>query len=320
MPTLTRVSAFANDTFAGLTSPRKYLKSKHLYDNRGSKLFRKIMQMPEYYVTRSEMEIFTDQALQIRQSIAKRWDNFDVVELGPGDGSKTLLLLEALHAGKLNFRYLPVDISDHALELLVQNLSKKINGAEIRPMHGDYFRVMQKINVAENAPMVILFLGGNIGNFSQEEIDDFLSRMSGITRKGDKVLIGFDLKKDPDVLKLAYDDPHGITRDFNLNHLKRINTELGANFNIELFDHHVSYNPQTGEMKSFLVCREPSKVFIQALGTEIEFHGWESIYMELSRKFDLSEIGQLAKSFGFKVEETFTDSQGYFVDSLWEKI
>ena len=132
-------------------------------------------------------------------------------------------------------------------------------------------------------------------------------------------MIGFDLKKSPSLILKAYNDPHGYSRDFTLNLLVRLNRELGADFELKNFEHHTAYNPQTGDVKSFLVSKIDQSVYIEALNKSFGFKQWEPLLMELSRKFDLAAIGTLASRHGFRVEEHFTDSRHYFVDSVWIK-
>jgi uncharacterized SAM-dependent methyltransferase len=179
---------------------------------------------------------------------------------------------------------------------------------------------MKKLNGYSGVPKVILFLGSNIGNFSDEQLSVFLSQLSAFAHKGDKVMIGFDLKKSPDIIMKAYDDPHGHTRDFNLNLLTRLNRELDADFELNNFEQHTEYSSETGAVKSFLVSKKEQTVHFEVLNKSFNFKQWEPIFMELSRKFDLETIETLATKHGFRVKEHFTDSRNYFVDSLWEKI
>jgi uncharacterized SAM-dependent methyltransferase len=176
------------------------------------------------------------------------------------------------------------------------------------------------MNPDEAGGKVILFLGSNIGNLNDIEIYAFLEKIFAFTRKGDKLLIGFDLKKSPDVIMKAYHDPHGLTRDFNLNHLVRLNRELQADFNLQKFEHHTEYSPVTGMLKSFLLSTEEQEVYLRALEERFGFEKWEPVFMELSRKFDIRSIEELASAHGFRVERHFTDQRNYFVDSLWTRI
>jgi dimethylhistidine N-methyltransferase len=278
------------------------------------------MQMPEYYLTDCELEIFTTQKEQIIDAFVKDNLMFELIELGSGDGMKTKVLLNSLVNRALKFRYIPIDISRIANKQLVESLASEIPALKVHAQTGDFFRVMKKLNGYSGVPKVILFLGSNIGNFSDEQLNVFLSQLSEFAHKGDKVMIGFDLKKSPDIIMKAYDDPHGHTRDFNLNLLNRLNRELGADFELSNFEQHTEYNSETGAVKSFLVSKKDQTVHFEVLNESFNFNQWETIFMELSRKFDLKTIESLAIKHGFRVEENFTDCRNYFVDSLWEKI
>ncbi len=313
------LSGFAKDTLKGLTSPRKFLQPKYFYDTEGSKIFQQIMHMPEYYLTNCEMEIFRTQSMSMAQWLHLSDKVFDLIELGPGDGIKSKILLKELHATQKSFTYLPVDISAYSLEQLSRELTKEIPGLQVKQRAGDYFSVMEDMAAQNGTSRVILFLGSNIGNFLPHERAAFMQKVSAMTSSGDGLLMGFDLKKSPAIIQKAYDDPHGYTRAFNLNHLQRINRELDADFDLRNFEHHASYHPETGEMKSFLVSNKAHSVSLNFAKTHIHFDKWEPVFMELSQKFDFKSIEELARNFGFSVKKNFLDTQGYFTDSLWIK-
>ena len=319
MSTATKLSEFASDTLTGLTAKQKFLHPKYFYDDNGSKIFQRIMRMPEYYLTESELEIFSAQADEIGKEIAKNNEFFDIIELGPGDGLKSGILLKSMMKDNMGFTYIPVDISKQALHDLVKKLSAELPELPVHEAAGDYFHVMHDLRQRNGKPKVILFLGSNIGNFTERERMHFLQQLSNITAPGDKLLIGVDLKKSPRFIINAYDDPHGYTRDFNLNHLLRINRELDADFQIDNFEHHASYDPVSGAARSYLVSKKPQKVNLGVTGTEILFRQWESIFMELSQKFDLDDIEKMAREAGFIAKKNFTDQKNYFADSLWER-
>ena len=315
----TLISEIGADTLNGLSANPKYLLSKYFYDDQGSSIFQDIMQMPEYYLTDCEFEIFSTHRKQITNAFKDGVQGFDLIELGSGDGLKTKVLLQFLMDSSVSFRYIPIDISDKANVELVSSLKKELPLLNVSAQTGDYFQEVKKLNGHSGLRKVILFLGSNIGNFSEEEIDLFFSQLSGLCHQGDRVLIGFDLKKSPDVIMNAYNDPHGHTRKFNLNHLLRLNKELNANFNPANFEHHTEYNPETGRVKSYLVSKTKQTVSIGDLDKDFHFNSWEPIFMELSQKFDYQGIEKLAQNHGFKVVENFTDKRNYFVDSLWQK-
>ena len=312
-------TAIVSDTLQGLSASPKYLLAKYFYDDEGSRIFQEIMRMPEYYLTNCEFEIFAKYKKQIADTFYEDNVPFNLIELGAGDGIKTKILLRHLVEHRVPFSYCPIDISQIANDELVKSLKTEMPSMAVNPQTGDFFKLMGHLNGHPSIRKIILFLGSNIGNFADDELAFFLKQLGNFTHRGDKVFIGFDLKKSPEVILKAYADPHGHTRSFNLNHLLRLNKELGANFEIEDFEQHTQYDPVSGAVKSFLVSKTEQTVFIEALGKSFNFKKWEPIFMELSRKFDSETIEELASLHGFKVEQQFTDSQNYFVNSLWVK-
>jgi L-histidine Nalpha-methyltransferase len=313
-------SGLVKDTLDGLLAEPKYLLSKYFYDDKGTSIFRDIMNMPEYYLTDCEHEIFTTQKEDIAEELCRGNNQFNLIELGSGDGFKTRILLRTLSMKKVNFTYIPVDISEKANDILFRDMQQNLPLVKVEPLTGDYLEHISSNNGFGEAARIIFFLGSNIGNFGERDLGVFLGKISEFTRSGDKVLIGFDLKKSPEVIMKAYNDPHGHTSRFNLNLLERLNREMDADFNIDQFEHHTQYNPETGEVKSYLVSLAMQRVYIGALQRTFGFKKWESMFTELSRKFDLLMIRKYAKEYGFKVIRNFTDSKEFFVDSLWEKV
>jgi len=319
MEQITKLTTFAQDTLKGLTANEKYLLPKYFYDDKGSRIFQDIMQMPEYYLTDCEFEIFTRHQSEMKDLFGNGNAYFELVELGSGDGLKTRILLNHFIEHQVDFKYVAVDISRQANENLNKKLKAELPELNTEFKTGDYFQMMNELNQDSDNNKVFLFLGSNIGNFMEDERHRFLSQLSDFIQQNDKLLIGFDLKKSRNIIIKAYDDSHGYTRAFNLNHLLRINKELDANFNIESFRHVAHYNEDSGETKSFLISTKEQSVYIGALEKKIHFLKDEPIYMELSQKFDLEGIHQLARSYGFAIEKNFTDRRNYFVDSLWIK-
>ena len=313
------LSQLATDTLKGLSSNPKYLLSKYFYDDEGSRIFQEIMNMPEYHLTDCEHEIFSSLKEEITQAICPENKLFNLVELGSGDGLKTKILLKHLVEEGINFQYTPVDISAKANLELVESLKTELPALQVEAKTGDYFQKLKNLNGHASIQKIIFFLGSNIGNFSDDETTEFLSQLSAYSNVGDKVLIGLDLKKSPAIIMDAYNDPHGHTRRFNLNHLVRLNRELNADFDIKKFEQQTTYNPQTGEVKSFLISNAEQTVQIGTLEKTFRFAKWEAIFMERSRKYDFQTIEKLALNHGFKVVQNFTDQRNYFVDSLWEK-
>lgn len=312
-------SAFARDVEIGLSSDPKFLSSKYFYDDEGSRLFQRIMDLPEYYLTRSEMEIFTEQAAGILGGFSAGDEPFDLIELGAGDGQKTAVLVSHLLETGAQFRFVPIDISADAIESITSNFRERFPGLNVHPETGDYFRTLGGLSIADRRKLV-LFLGSNIGNFTKEQALRFFGDVRSTMTESDRMLIGFDLHKNPKTILNAYDDSQGITRKFNLNLLRRINRELQADFEVEGFDHYASYHPLERAARSFLISRRDQSVTIGALEKEFHFRKWEPIFMEISQKYDLSMIAALAAESGFEIVENFFDGNRFYSNSLWKPV
>lgn len=305
---------FAEDVDEGLSSSFKNLPSKYFYDDEGSRLFQKIMALPEYYLTNCELEILEKRSNEIHKALD--FDtHFNVVELGAGDGSKTIELLKALTFAKADFTFVPVDISSEAISILDKKVKSALPGIDIKPMVGDYFEVLEEIRT-DKSPSLVLFLGSNIGNYAHTEAVELLQLIQQELRTQDKLLIGFDLKKNPAIIAPAYYDSSGVTKAFNMNLLARINNELEANFDLLKFDFYSHYNPESGAVKSYLVSLENQEVYIRRLDKTFSFKDNELIYTELSKKYGLDEIEEMATNTGFVCTKHFLDTKNFFSDSL----
>lgn len=311
---------FADDIQSGLSVAEKSIPYIYFYNERGSWLFQQIMQLPEYYLTACEVSIldtYKDTLLEYFKTKKKR---FNLVDLGAGDASKTKSLLQNYVEKGVEFTYTPVDLSTSILSALSESLDAAYPDLAHQAINKDYWEAMEELQQgsSKNERKVVLFLGANIGNFTYEESVDFLTKLKSYLNPGDQVLIGFDLKKRPEIIYKAYLDSKGITAAFNLNLLHRINQELGGNFKPNYFRFYPYYNPQTGELTSHLVSQKDQTVTIEALNMEVKFEQWESIHTEISKKHTIKEVESLAKAAGFTVKEHFLDSKAYFVDSLLE--
>jgi L-histidine Nalpha-methyltransferase len=306
---------FAQNVAFGLGQYPKKLSSQYFYDANGDKLFQQIMELPEYYLTRTEFEILQHNKKEILSTMSS---GFNLVELGVGDGKKSGLLLEYLYKNGVNFTYYPNDISANALRGLKLSVQEKFPGMRVEPIQGNYFDLLKSPAWKRDKPTLMLYLGANIGNFNQDLTSKLLTSMREALASGDKILIGFDLKKDPGVILAAYNDSSGVTKKFNLNLLERINRELDANFDLGAFSHWPVYDPESGYCKSYLVSRSAQKVWIGALEKEIRFELSETILTEISRKYNLAQIHSLASENNFVPERIFTDDKNYFADVLWK--
>jgi len=315
--TLSATSTFEQDIHEGLTASFKNISSKYFYDDLGSVIFQDIMKMPEYYPTPCEFEILSLQGEQILGKLDFN-EPFNIIEFGAGDGIKTRQLLKKLMENQVDFTYVPIDISQKAIEELEANMLDYLPGLKIKSLIGNYFSMMEDL-FALQEPGLFLFLGSNIGNYQDPEANDLLGQFYQHMKTGDKLLIGFDLQKNPAVIRDAYDDSQGITKAFNMNLLQRINKELGGNFKKEFFDFYSHYNPVNGEVRSYLVSLKQQEVYISNLEKSYSFRQNELIWTELSKKYTLSEIENLASNNGFELIENFLDCKHYFTDSLWTK-
>ncbi len=309
---------FKNDVLEGLSSKNKFLPSKYFYDECGDELFMEIMNLPEYYLTNCEYEILDRQSPEIIKNFDMNGQVFDLIEFGPGDASKTKLMISTLLENGIDFKYVPIDISPNVIEMIKADFRKNFSSVKLDPRNDDFFRALEDINISENVRKVVLFMGSNIGNFKKDDAVNFLKEISSRMHPKDNLLIGIDLKKNPELILNAYNDSRGITAEFNYNLLRRINRELGADFVIENFIHYPVYSPETGEARSYLVSKKEQTVEIKALKKTFHFAQWEHIFMELSRKFDLDMIEEYAGTAGFEIVKNFFDSKNYFVNSLWK--
>lgn len=306
---------FRADVFRGLGSIPKRLQSKYFYDETGDALFQQIMEMPEYYLTRCELDIFQNRTLDLADVITKQGTAFDLIELGAGDATKSSYLLQHLVGQKADFTYMPIDISGHILEVLDEKIKASMPNLEVVCLEGEYFTMLKKATDISPRRKVVMFLGGNIGNMEKEEALGFCSELRCYLNKGDIVLIGFDLKKHPQTILNAYSDKAGITAAFNLNLLSRMNSELDANFNVDQFEHYQNYDPLSGACRSYVISL--SQQLVQIGDAHIHFDKNEAIYMEVSQKFSADDIQKLSHQSGFSIIEEVGDSKHWFTDSLW---
>ena len=307
---------FASDVLLGLSRSPKSVPCKYLYDAEGARLFREIMELPEYYLTRCELEILQERKDGIANLVGG--SPFNLVDLGAGDGRKTETLLEHFLKRELDFQYVPIDISESAVHGLVERLSIGYPHLRTEGLVADYFDGLKWLSDLNEHHNVVLFLGSNIGNFSHSEARAFLHCLWNALNDGDYILIGFDLKKDIQQLLAAYNDSRGITAEFNLNLLRRINRELGGIFDLDRFKFHSMYNPLSGAVESYLVSCERQVVDIEALKQSFRFEAGELLHTENSYKFLDSDIVQLAEETGFNVADQLHDSSHCFMDSLWQ--
>jgi dimethylhistidine N-methyltransferase len=297
-------NTFAYDVLGGLMKFPKALPSKYFYDEIGSQIFEQIMELPEYYPTRCEAEIFEKHKHRVMELCQK--DYYHIVDLGAGDAAKTRIFIDYFYKNNLGFEYIPVDISSYAVEDLIKNLKKSYPLLPTRSVATDYLSALHWIHEHVQGKKLVLFLGSNIGNFNMEECRLFLANVWQLLNADDRLLIGFD--------------KNGVTAQFNKNLLHRINTELSGNFNLDAFEFYASYDPVSGFVKSYVISTKAQTVYIEAFSRSFDFKAWETIHMENSRKFTLEEIEDLAAFCGYEVEMNLFDDKQYFTDSIWKVV
>jgi dimethylhistidine N-methyltransferase len=308
-------TTFADDVRRGLTATPKILYPKYFYDELGSLLFEAITALPEYYVTRCEAEILRSHAGEI---VAALGGPLWLVELGSGDGQKTRLVIEALLARQETLEYVPVDISESAVETSSRSLLLSYPDLRITGYVGEYHAALRRIRQERVRPgcTLVLFLGSTLGNLDPEERLAFLRDVRNLLNPGEGFLLGVDLEKPENVLIPAYDDPLGVTAAFNRNLLVRINRELGGGFDVSAFRHRAVYNREKGRIEMHLESRREQTVPIRDLRIEVPFAAGETIHTENSYKFRVEQVVALATATGFELRRTWQDSRGWFASNL----
>lgn len=305
---------FSRDVHDGLSRSPKALPSAYFYDARGSELFRKIMDLPEYYLTRAETEILERHGGAIAAAFSG--GECDVVDLGAGDGSKTALLLVQLKRVAADVRYVPVDVSEAALVSAIEGCTHRLPRLQAAGVLAQYHDGLSWL--ARRDPgrrRLVLFLGSNVGNMDDATAGSFFRALRAVLLPGDHVLVGFDLLKDPSLLLRAYDDAAGVTAEFNLNLLRRINRELEGDFQPSAFRHHATFAPGRRAMESYLLSTQRQSV--RVAGRSYDFAAWEPLHTEVSRKYREADVHAFARDAGFVEATHFRDERRLFLDALW---
>jgi dimethylhistidine N-methyltransferase len=308
-------NTFAEDVSLGLTSFPKGLHPKYFYDSRGSELFEQICKTPEYYVTRTEasiLERYSDEIAGLNHSIK------NIVELGSGSSIKTKYVLSSFINSSGSITYLPIDVSDIIVQCS-RKLLDEFEGLSIKDIISEYEEGLEVTGELVDSPKMILFLGSSIGNFTQNEAKRLLTCISSVMNEDDTFLIGFDLVKDIDVLNAAYDDNAGVTAKFNINILKRINNELGGNFDLSKFSHKAFFNNDFSRVEMHLESTKEQVVYIRDIDVSIHFEEGETIHTENSYKFTDEMISEIASDAGLRVNKTWKDPKNYFGLCLMKK-
>jgi L-histidine Nalpha-methyltransferase len=305
-------AAMARDVRRGLTAEPKELSPKYFYDERGSQLFEQITELPEYYPTRAEREILSDNS---REILAAAGCPGTLIELGSGSAAKTRHLLDAMRDAECLQTYVPVDISEEITHETAEVLVEEYPGLVVRGLVCDFEHHLERIPAREDARL-IAFLGGTVGNLYPDQRRDFLTRIAALLGDGDHLLLGTDLVKDVARLEAAYDDAAGVTAEFNKNVLEVLNRELGADFDLDGFDHVAVFDAAEGWMDICLRSLGDQTVTLEDLELEIEFAAEEEMRTEISAKFTRERLEGVYEEAGLRMSGWFTDAAGDYALSL----
>jgi L-histidine Nalpha-methyltransferase len=310
---------FASAVRDGLSSHPKRLPPWLFYDEAGSRLFDEITERPEYYLTRTERGILAANAKQIvilaaqpveSSSAGNNSVRLRITELGAGSADKTRLLLAAAVARQGAVVYEPVDVSSSALETARERIEREIAGVGVSPRVMDYTHEFELAPTSDRR--LVLYIGSSIGNFDPPEAAELLSGVRSGLKSGDRFLLGVDLVKDEPTLLAAYDDAAGVTADFNLNLLARLNRELGANFDPETFGHRAIWNAPESRIEMHLESRIAQQVLLNGLDLTVEFAAGETIHTENSYKYRPGHVETMLSAAGFAPVESWTDERQWF--------
>ena len=302
------IPAFAREVEEGLTSFSKTLPCKLFYDAAGSELFEEITRLPEYYLTRTELEILQQHAGEI---VAAAGQNVTVVELGAGTAAKTCTLLQALTRRQMRVAFFPVDISSSALGEAQERVAAQCPTVSVKPVVADFGRGFGFLRDIKGRKLV-LYLGSSIGNFDPEAAIAMLRQVHSELAQGDALLLGTDLVKDPSILVPAYDDAQGVTAEFNKNVLRRLNRDLQGDFDLASFRHLALWNPMRSRMEIFLESLRSQTATLRLLQMTVKMRAGERIHTENSYKYTVPMVEKMLADAGFKLEQTWFDSRKWF--------
>ncbi len=305
---------FAVDVRNGLGASPKSLPCVYFYDKAGSQLFEKICRQPEYYCTRAEKEILQKHSHDIA---AYCTNPVQIVELGSGSSVKTRILLEAFVEAHMRTIYSPIDVSHEILAESAAELRRMFPPLKVKPISARYEDGMKAVDTGDGT-ILLVWLGSSIGNYKPKDARKFLAGLRQTLSHGDKILLGADLIKDRAILEAAYNDRSGVTADFNLNLLARINRELGGTFSLDRFDHNAVFNAAEGRIEMYLISRCDQQVQIEALDMTVSFSEGERIHTENSYKYHPEEIASLAEAINSYLVHQWYDSRRHFSLSLFE--
>jgi len=309
-------AALIDEVWRGLLKRPRSLVPWMLYDAEGSRLFERITTLPEYYPTRTERDILAEYAgAIIRATGSDHGAPLRLLELGAGTAAKTGILLKAATRLRNEVIYLPVDVSSDALDAACDSIGCLLPDVQLQPMVANYVTHPPKLEWFHGSTLA-MYIGSSIGNFTPDEARAILHNLRSELRRGDALLLGTDMVKDEATLVRAYDDRDGVTAAFNLNILRRLNRELGANFNTGCFQHRARWNRAESRIEMHLESTRDQVVDIPAADLSLEFAAFETIHTESSYKFTSETLRALLNDAGFTVEQTWTDPRKWYALTL----
>ncbi|MBA3865889.1 MAG: L-histidine N(alpha)-methyltransferase [Solirubrobacterales bacterium] len=309
-------AAMARDVREGLSASPKELSPKYFYDERGSQLFEQITELDEYYPTRAEREILAERSAEI---LAAAGSPGTLVELGSGSASKTRHLLSAMRDAGVLATYVPVDISEEITHETAQTLVEEYPGLSVRGLVCDFENDLERI-YSDGSARLIAFLGGTIGNLYPGERREFLTRIAALFGAGDHLLLGTDLVKETVRLEAAYDDAAGVTAEFNVNVLQVLNRELGADFDLDAFEHVARYDAREERMDIRLRSLAEQTVAVADLDLSVQFAAGEEMRTEISTKFTRERLECVYAEAGLEMRGWFTDAAGDYALTLARRV
>ncbi len=308
--------SWGQDIKEGLTQCPKKIPSKYFYDDQGSQLFEKICELSEYYPTRTEASILRKYA----EEISDHTGICELVELGSGSSTKTRLLLDAYHQQNEVFKYMPIDVSAGILQESAIQLKQDYNSLQIQGLVGTYEQALTQLKPTSWPARMIFFLGSSIGNFSETDYDNFLSKIAKVLENGDYFLLGVDLQKPKSILEAAYNDSQGVTAAFNLNMLAHLNHKFEGNFDLNYFKHQAISNEKKKQIEMYLLSEKDQEFTLKNIDLKGVLEKGEKILTEISRKFDVEETQQKLESKKLKSIKVFTDENNWFALILCQAV
>lgn len=306
---------FAQEISSSLTGDSKSISPKYFYDDKGSQLFEKICELPEYYLTRTEIKILNQIQNDLKSYLT---ENMRLVELGSGSSIKTRLILDVFDKIQSKIEYFPIDISD-ILKDGCQQLLDDYEKLHVTGIIDTYHGGLEFIKNFDDTPNLIAFLGSSFGNFSETDGNNFLKQINSSMKDSDYFLIGLDLVKEKEILENAYDDTKGITAKFNLNVLSRINEELDGNFDLDNFSHHAIFNESEQRIEMYLKSSSNHSVTIPKSNLKIDFQEDELIHTEHSHKYTIPQIEKMLENAGFDINRIWQDEKRHYALILCSK-